>query len=97
VPLAIAVALVYSILVSPFGNLVSRRYEAEADWMALSATNDPESFIGLEKQLTVTSLGDPDPPAWSNLLFGTHPTPMKRIGMAEAFFRTRESPAPAGS
>jgi len=33
----------------------------------------------------VTSLGDPDPPAWSNLLFGTHPTPMKRIGMAEAF------------
>ena len=96
VPLAIAVALVYSLLISPFGNLVSRRYEAEADWMALTATNDPKSFIDLEKQLTVTSLGDPDPPAWSNLLFGTHPTPMKRIGMADAF-RTRESPAPAGS
>ena len=96
VPLAIAVALVYSLLVMPFGNLVSRRYEAEADWMALRATNDAESFIGLEKQLTVTSLGDPDPPAWSNLLFGTHPTPMRRIGMAVAF-RTRESPAPAGS
>jgi STE24 endopeptidase len=96
VPLAIAVALIYSLLVSPFGNLVSRRYEAEADWMALTATNDPESFIGLEKQLTVTSLGDPDPPAWSNLLFGTHPTPMKRIGMAVAF-RNLASPAPAGS
>ena len=96
VPLAIAVALVYSLLVMPFGNLVSRRYEAEADWMALKATNDAESFVGLEQQLTVTSLGDPDPPAWSNLLFGTHPTPMKRIGMAEAF-RNRESPAPAGS
>ena len=96
VPLAIAVALVYSILVMPFGNLVSRRYEAEADWMALTATNDPQSFVGLEQTLTVTSLGDPDPPAWSNLLFGTHPTPMKRIGMAQAF-RTRESPAPAGS
>ena len=96
VPLAIAVALVYSILVMPFGNLVSRRYEAEADWIALTATDDPQSFIGLEKQLTITSLGDPDPPAWSNLLFGTHPTPMRRIGMAEAF-RTLESPAPAGS
>jgi STE24 endopeptidase len=96
VPLAIAVALVYSLLVSPLGNLVSRRYEAEADWMALTTTNDPQSFIDLEKKLTVTSLGDPDPPAWSNLLFGTHPTPMKRIGMADAF-RTRESPAPAGS
>ncbi len=96
VPFAIAVALVYSILVMPLGNLVSRRYEAEADWIALTATNDPQSFLGLEKTLTTTSLGDPDPPAWSNLLFGTHPTPMKRIGMAEAF-RTRESPAPAGS
>jgi Zn-dependent protease with chaperone function len=96
VPLAIAVALVYSLLVMPFGNLVSRRYEAEADWMALTATDDPESFTSLEQQLTVTSLGDPDPPAWSNLLFGTHPTPMRRIGMAAAF-RTRESPAPAGS
>jgi len=95
VPLAIAVALVYSILVMPLGNLVSRRYEAEADWIALKATDDPQSFIGLEQTLTKTSLGDPDPPAWSNLLFGTHPTPMKRIGMAEAF-RTR-SPAQAGS
>ncbi len=44
VPLAIAVALVYSLLVSPFGNLVSRRYEAEADWMALTATNDPREL-----------------------------------------------------
>jgi len=96
VPLAIAVALVYSLLVMPLGNLVSRRYEAEADWIALTATKDPQSFVGLEQTLTVTSLGDPDPPAWSNLLFGTHPTPMKRIGMAQAF-RTRESPAPAGS
>jgi STE24 endopeptidase len=69
----------------PLGNLVSRRYEAEADWIALKATDDPQSFIGLEKTLTVTSLGDPDPPAWSNVLFGTHPTPMKRIGMAKAF------------
>ncbi|HEY7003223.1 MAG TPA: M48 family metallopeptidase [Gaiellaceae bacterium] len=96
VPLAIAVALVFSFLVMPFGNLVSRRYEAEADWMALTATGSPQSFVGLEKQLTVTSLGDPDPPAWSTILFGTHPTPMKRIGMAEAF-RGRKAPAPAGS
>ena len=96
VPLGIAVAIVYSFLVMPFGNYISRRYEAEADWAALTATSDPQSFIGLEKTLTQTSLGDPSPPAWSNLLFGTHPTPMKRIGMAQAF-RTRESPAPAGS
>jgi STE24 endopeptidase len=97
VPLAVGVALVYALLVMPFGNLVSRRYEAEADWVALTATNDAKSFVGLQQTLTVTSLGDPDPPAWLNLLFGTHPTPMKRIGMAEAFRSLGESPAPAGS
>ena len=96
VPLGIAVALVFSFLVMPFGNLVSRRYEAEADWMALTATRDPQSFVGLEEKLVVTSLGDPEPPAWSNLLFGTHPTPMKRIGMAEAY-AARAGPAPGGS
>jgi Zn-dependent protease with chaperone function len=96
VPLGIAVALAFSFLVMPLGNLVSRRYEAEADWLALAATRNPEAFVGLERQLVLTSLGDPDPPAWSNLLFGTHPTPMKRIGMAEAF-RARTSPAPGGS
>jgi STE24 endopeptidase len=96
VPLGIAVALVFSFLVMPFGNLVSRRYEAEADWMALTATRDPQSFVGLEEKLVVTSLGDPEPPAWSNLLFGTHPTPMKRIGMAEAY-ATRAGLAPGGS
>ena len=98
VPLGIAIALVYSLLLMPFGNLVSRRYEAEADWMALTATRDPASFVDLEKRLTTTSLGDPDPPAWVNLVYGTHPTPLRRIAMAEAYaLRLRESPAPAGS
>jgi STE24 endopeptidase len=98
VPLGIAVALVYALLLMPFGNLVSRRYEAEADWMALTATGDPASFIALEKRLTTTSLGDPDPPEWVTLVYGTHPTPLRRIAMAEAYeLRLRESPAPAGS
>jgi Zn-dependent protease with chaperone function len=98
VPLGIAVALVFSLLAMPLGNLVSRRYEAEADWLALTATRDPAAFVRLEKRLTVTALGDPDPPAWSNLVFGTHPTPLRRIAMAEAYaLRLRESPAPAGS
>ncbi|MEO8289940.1 MAG: M48 family metalloprotease [Gaiellaceae bacterium] len=96
VPLGIATALVFTLLVMPVGNLVSRRYEAEADWLALTSTNDTASFIGLEKRLVVTSLGDPDPPAWSRLVFGTHPAPMRRIAMAEAY-AARTGLAPAGS
>jgi STE24 endopeptidase len=64
---------------------VSRRYEAEADWLALTATRDPEAAIGLEQGFVVTAIGDPDPPAWVTLWLGTHPTAMERIAMAEAF------------
>jgi STE24 endopeptidase len=97
VPVALAVALVLSFLAMPFGNAVSRRYEAEADWLALEATNDPASAIALDRGLVTTSLGDPDPPAWSSLLFGTHPPPLARIAMAEAFRTLPTRPARAGS
>jgi STE24 endopeptidase len=85
VPLGLALALLLAFLVMPFGNAVSRRYEAEADWLALVATNDPESAIGLDRRLVSTSLGDPDPPGWVTLWFGSHPPAMERIAMALAF------------
>ena len=85
VPLAIAVALVFVLATLPFQNLVSRRYEAEADWLALEATRDPQASAELDRRLVTTNLGDPDPPALYYALFATHPSPMERIAMAEAF------------
>jgi STE24 endopeptidase len=85
VPLALAVAFGLFLLTLPLGNAVSRRYEAEADWLALRATEDRAAFISLEQKLIRFGLGDPDPPGWVSLLTGTHPTAMKRIAMAEAF------------
>ena len=75
-------------LTMPLQNVVSRRYEAEADWLALVATNDPDAMIGLQTGLTASSVSNPDPPTWSRVLFSTHPTSMQRIAMAEAY-RTR--------
>jgi STE24 endopeptidase len=99
VPLGLAVALVFFLLSLPFQNLVSRRYEAEADWLALRATEDPASAIDLDRRLVVTSLGDPDPPAWITFWFGTHPPAIDRIAMAEVFIsQSRSRPgARAGS
>jgi STE24 endopeptidase len=93
VPLALAVALVFFLATLPFQNLVSRRYEAEADWLALEATRDGDSAVALERSLVLTNLGDPEPPAWLHGLFSTHPTPMERIAMAEAFAATARSRA----
>jgi STE24 endopeptidase len=85
VPLALAVAFGLFLLTLPFVNAVSKRYEAEADWIALRSTGDPAAFISLEQKLVGFNLGDPDPPAWASFWFGTHPPPIRRIAMAEAY------------
>ncbi|HLM32920.1 MAG TPA: M48 family metallopeptidase [Gaiellaceae bacterium] len=91
VPLGLLIALIFYLGTLPLQNLVSRRYEAEADWLALQATRDPQSAIGLERRFVTTSLADPTPPRWVTLWFGTHPPPLERIAMARAFSaRTRE-------
>jgi STE24 endopeptidase len=85
VPLALAVAFAWFLVTQPLQNLVSRRYEAEADWLALTATRDPESAVALDRRLVLTSLGDPDPPTWVTYWLGTHPPALERIAMAEAY------------
>ena len=84
VPLGLAFVFVYVLVTQPLATAVSRRYEAEADWLALQATGDPESAISLERRFVTTSLSDPDPPAWVTYWLGTHPPPLERIAMAEA-------------
>src|SRR5919108_2837899 len=95
VPLGLALAFAFFLLTLPFQNAVSRRYEAEADWLALEATQDPDSAVSLDRRLGLTNLADPDPPSWYTFWLGTHPAPIDRIAMAVAF-RSREA-APAGS
>jgi Zn-dependent protease with chaperone function len=84
VPLGLAVVVLYVLVTQPLANAVSRRYEAEADWLALDATGDPASAVALEQRFVTTSLSDPNPPAWVTYWLGTHPTPMERIAMAES-------------
>jgi STE24 endopeptidase len=85
VPLALLLVLVVSLVTLPLQNAVSRRYEAEADWIALRATGDPDAAAGLDRRLALGSLGDPDPPAWARIVLSTHPPAIERIAMAEAF------------
>jgi STE24 endopeptidase len=86
VPLAILTLAVLQLFVMPFSNAVSRRYEAEADWTALKATGDPEAARGLFTGFA-EDLADPQPPAWAEWIFGSHPSPLDRVEMAEAFRR----------
>jgi STE24 endopeptidase len=89
VPLGLAVAFLFFLLTLPLSNAVSRRYEAEADWIALRSTNDARAFIGLEQNFVRSGLIDPAPPAWYSFAIATHPSPMDRIAMARAFATAR--------
>ena len=89
IPLALVIVAVLQLVATPGQNLVSRRMEAEADWKALQTTHDPTAARGLFRELAATSLGDPSPPAWAQLLFGTHPTLADRVAMADAWAARR--------
>ena len=84
-PFAILVLAVIGLLTAPIQNVVSRRYEAEADWRSLNATRDPVSERKLFQSFERTSLDDPSPPTWDYLWLETHPTLAQRIAMVEAW------------
>lgn len=85
VPRILALFAIASFLATPVQNGLSRQIETRADVGALTATRDPASFIAMQEQLNLRSLSDPSPPAWSQFWFGSHPTTMQRIALAERF------------
>ncbi|HET7387876.1 MAG TPA: M48 family metallopeptidase [Nocardioidaceae bacterium] len=84
-PAAVAVILALvaagGFLISPGENAVSRAIEARADRASLHATHAGKTFIDMQRQLTIKSLTDPDPPGLSQFWWGTHPTPDQRAGL----------------
>lgn len=84
--LALSVAIVSTSL-GAAGNVLSRQVEARADTYALDLTRDPAAFIGLSRRLAVTNLADPSTPRIYQIVFGTHPTTLQRIGAGLAWAR----------
>ena len=85
VPLALLVIVVLNTLAMPLQNSGSRRYESEADWAALQATNDPKAMESLFRRFTEEGLSDPSPPGWFHTIFDTHPSGADRVAMARAY------------
>ena len=89
---AVLPAAALSIALVSFGtgiasNALSRGVEASADAYALRLTHDPKAFISVERRLTTDNLIDPDPPGWVEVLFGSHPPTLERIGYALRYER----------
>jgi STE24 endopeptidase len=86
--IALSLALV-SFGVGIASNFLSRRVEASADAFSLQLTHNPAAQIELQRRLAISNVADPDPPKLLQILFGTHPTTLERIGIGEAWARKR--------
>lgn len=85
IPVALLVLVIAQLVAAPLLNTAYRREEAAADWAALDATREAETDRAVMQKLARKSLSDPDPPAWVDGLFGSHPTIMERIAISQAW------------
>jgi STE24 endopeptidase len=90
VPLALLTIAVLQLALLPLTNAITRRYEAEADWLALRATRDPVASEQLTGKLVAASLADPDPPLLARVVLETHPSPLERVRVARSLARGEE-------
>jgi STE24 endopeptidase len=85
VPWSLLVVVVLGLAALPLQNTISRHVEAEADWVALETTRDPDAAERLFRRFTRVALTEPDPPRWITLITASHPTVEDRIAMAVAW------------
>jgi len=85
IPVALLVAVLFTLVTIPLENTISRHYEAEADWMALRTTRSPAALTAVMRHFGSYDLASPDPPTWAYILYDDHPTLMQRIAMARAW------------
>jgi STE24 endopeptidase len=85
VPLGLLVVVALQFAAMPLENAVSRRMEAEADWVALEVSRDPSAAEGLFAGFTKHALAEPSPPRWERVLLGSHPAIVDRVAMARAW------------
>jgi STE24 endopeptidase len=81
----VAVVVALNAVSLPVQQALSRRAEAAADLAALDLTGDPETFLELNRDLAVRNLSNPHPPRWARLLWSSHPSPLERLAMGEAW------------
>ncbi len=70
---------------TPLTNILSRKYEYEADEYAASSTRKPAAFKSTLEKLTEQNLGDKDPHPFVEWFFYSHPSIKKRINALEEF------------
>lgn len=84
-PLLFLYLSIYQLLTSPLSNILSRKYEWEADTFALDTTRNRTAFISAMEKLADQNLADKTPNKVIEFLFHSHPSLEKRINFARNY------------
>lgn len=72
--------MIVGLISTPIGNIISRKFEYEADEYAIKVTNKPEAFINTLEKLNDQNLGDKQPHPFVEWFSYSHPSVAKRKG-----------------
>jgi STE24 endopeptidase len=88
IPLLFLYLSLYGLITTPLSNILSRKFEWEADTYALKMTKNKEAFISTMEKLADQNLSDKNPNKIIEFLFHSHPSIEKRIEFAKEFTLT---------
>jgi STE24 endopeptidase len=88
-PMVMLAVTVLSMLFEPLQNAVSRYFERQSDWYALTRTGRTDAYRSAFEKLARLNKADPDPHRLEVLLFHSHPTISARLAMAGSAARER--------
>ncbi|MDQ3981338.1 MAG: M48 family metalloprotease, partial [Actinomycetota bacterium] len=78
-PLLLLAAAALTVVSMPLEAALSRRFEAEADEIAIRLTSDPDAAVSAFRRLALNNLADLDPPRIAVAAFYSHPPIPDRI------------------
>jgi len=84
-PLLILYLSLFGLVTTPITNILSRKFEWEADTFALETTQNKSAFVSAMKKLADQNLSDKSPNKIIEFLFHSHPSIEKRISFAENY------------
>lgn len=84
-PLLFLYLSLYSLVTSPITNILSRKFEWEADTYALEVTRNNLAYISALEKLADQNLAEKEPNKIIEFLFHSHPSLSKRIEFARNF------------
>jgi STE24 endopeptidase len=89
--------MLIGVIETPLTNVLSRKYEYEADEYAVASTGKPSAFKATLEKLTEQNLADKDPHPFVEWFFYSHPSIKNRIAAIDNFVNKNNFPKESSS